>query len=47
MKELESVLIAFRESTRCDAAVWTADGTGDLVHRRADEHEGQMAAGPK
>lgn len=24
MKELESVLMAFRESTRCDAAVWTA-----------------------
>ncbi|HXV17474.1 MAG TPA: hypothetical protein VD758_11885, partial [Gemmatimonadaceae bacterium] len=23
MKELESVLIAFRESTRCDAAVWS------------------------
>ena len=30
MKELEAVLIAFRESTRCDAAVWTADGTGNL-----------------
>lgn len=30
MKELEAVLIAFRESTRCDAAVWTADGTGHL-----------------
>ncbi|HEX2723871.1 MAG TPA: GAF domain-containing SpoIIE family protein phosphatase, partial [Gemmatimonadaceae bacterium] len=24
MKELDSVLVAFRESTRCDAAVWTA-----------------------
>lgn len=24
MKELEAVLVAFRESTRCDAAVWTA-----------------------
>lgn len=31
MKELEAVLIAFRESTRCDAAVWTADGTGTLA----------------
>lgn len=30
MKELEAVLIAFRESTRCDAAVWTADGAGHL-----------------
>ena len=30
MKELEAVLIAFRESTRCDAAVWTADGAGQL-----------------
>ena len=24
MKELDAVLVAFRESTRCDAAVWTA-----------------------
>ena len=24
MKELEAVLVAFRESTRCEAAVWTA-----------------------
>lgn len=24
MKELEAVLVAFRDSTRCDAAVWTA-----------------------
>ena len=31
MKELEAVLIAFRESTRCDAAVWSADGTGNLL----------------
>jgi hypothetical protein len=23
MKELEAVLVAFRESTRCDAAVWS------------------------
>lgn len=26
MRDLEAVLIAFRESTRCDAAVWTARG---------------------
>ena len=26
MKELEAVLVAFRESTRCDAAVWSAQG---------------------
>ena len=31
MKELEAVLVAFRESTRCDAAVWTADGSGQLA----------------
>jgi len=32
MKELETVLVAFRESTRCDAAVWTArdDAQGTL-----------------
>ncbi|MGI9044960.1 MAG: PP2C family protein-serine/threonine phosphatase [Gemmatimonadaceae bacterium] len=31
MKELDAVLAAFRESTRCDAAVWTArDETGGL-----------------
>ena len=30
MKELESILIAFRELTRCDAAVWAADGSGHL-----------------
>jgi len=30
MKELEAVLIAFRESMRCDSAVWTADGSGNL-----------------
>ena len=32
MRELEAVLVAFRELTRCDAAVWTAaDGDGHLV----------------
>jgi sigma-B regulation protein RsbU (phosphoserine phosphatase) len=32
MKELEAVLVAFRESTRCDAAVWTTtpDAPGEL-----------------
>lgn len=32
MKELEAVLVAYRESTRCDAAVWTArdPGTAEL-----------------
>lgn len=32
MKELESVLVAFRDATRCDAAVWTTrdDSTGGL-----------------
>jgi len=28
MKELESVLMAFRETTRCDSAVWRAGGSG-------------------
>ncbi len=32
MKELESVLVAFRESSRCDASVWTAaEGDGHLA----------------
>lgn len=33
MKELDAVLVAFRESTRCDAAVWTAsdDTSGGLT----------------
>ena len=32
MRELEAVLVAFRELTRCDAAVWTAaEGDGHLV----------------
>jgi sigma-B regulation protein RsbU (phosphoserine phosphatase) len=32
MKEMEAVLVAFRELTRCDASVWTAaDGDGHLA----------------
>jgi sigma-B regulation protein RsbU (phosphoserine phosphatase) len=30
MKELDAVLVAFRDSTKCDAAVWTAPG-GDVA----------------
>ena len=44
MKELETVLVAFRDITQCDAAVWSAPA-GDLNAVLSHEAAPPVAAG--